>query len=137
MELGTLGAIVKYALELEEQALAFYEANACGQAAQVFGELAGESRKRLSLLAQARRECVVEMILEPIAGLESQDYRFELPDRLEEGRLLPTAMAMEENLRRFMLAASEKVPIRSIVRTLQRLARQNEARLQALAGRGD
>ncbi|MEW6716903.1 MAG: hypothetical protein AB1345_05315 [Chloroflexota bacterium] len=68
MELGTFGAILGWALELEGQAIAFYEKCARGRLEDTFNTLAQGSRRRLKRLEQARRELVAEIILESITG---------------------------------------------------------------------
>ena len=84
MELGTFGAILGFAMDLEERAAGFYEAGAQGGLEGPFGELARGSYKRLRRLERARREWVVEMILEPITGLYSGAYPVDLDS--EAGR---------------------------------------------------
>ena len=75
MELGTFGAIIRFALGLEEQAADFYSAVPQGELAALFGPLAERSRERIKRLERARRELVSEMILESITGLDGADYQ--------------------------------------------------------------
>ena len=128
MELGTFGAILKFALELEERAAGFYEAGARGGLAEVFGDLARGSRKRVRRLEQARRELVNEMILESITGLDAADYRLDLNTGAEEPDRLRLARALEETAARFYRDAAARMPIREVVRLFERLARENDKR---------
>jgi len=79
MELATFGAIMTFALEMEKQAADFYTEAAHGELEEIFSSLALDSRKRMKRLERTRREGVAEMILEPITGLNGDDYRVELP----------------------------------------------------------
>ena len=128
MELGTFGAVLKLALELEERAATFYEAGARGGLAEVFGDLARGSRKRVRRLEQARRELVNEMILESITGLDEEEYRVELDVGAEEPERLRQARALEETAARFYRDAASRMPIREVVRLFERLARENDKR---------
>lgn len=133
MELGTFGAILRFAMDLEEQAVGFYEGAARGGLGleETFGELARGSRKRLRRLERARREMVAEMILESITGLDGDAYHVDLDPGTDEAGLVRQAQALEETAARFYRDAAEKMPIREVVRLFQRLARENEQR-QAL-----
>ena len=136
MELGTFGAILGFALELEEQAAAFYDAPPQGDLKEVFKELAGESHKRLTRLERARREGVAEMILESITGLDSGAYTVALDAGAGDAVRLDQALNLEETASRFYRDAAAKMPIREIVRLFERLAKENDrrkARLQSVA----
>ncbi|HEY77273.1 MAG TPA: hypothetical protein G4O00_14045 [Thermoflexia bacterium] len=128
VELGTFGAVLKFALEMETRAAAFYEAGARGGLAERFGDLARGSRKRVRRLEQARRELVNEMILESIAGLDGEVYQVELDAEAEEAERLHQARMLEETATRFYRDAAAKMPIREVVRLFERLARENEKR---------
>jgi rubrerythrin len=133
MELGTFGAILRFAMDLEEQAVGFYEGAARGGLEETFGELARGSGKRLRRLERARREMVAEMILESITGLDGDAYQVDLDPGTDEAGLVQQAQALEETAARFYRDAAEKMPIREVVRLFQRLARENEQR-EALFG---
>jgi rubrerythrin len=128
MELGTFGAIMRFAMDMEQQAAEFYEEAARGGLKGAFGELASGSRKRLRRLERARREFVTEMILESISGLDGEAYRVDLDPEANEAGLLRQVQALEEASARFYRDAAEKMPIREVVRLFQRLARENEQR---------
>ena len=103
MELGTFGAILRFAMDLEQQAAGFYEGAAGGELEEIFGELAGGSRKRLSRLERARREMVMEMILESITGLDGDTYGVNLDSEIDEAGLLRQAWTLEETSARFRI----------------------------------
>lgn len=132
MELGTFGAILRFAMEWEERAAAFYEQGASGGLQALFPELAQGARRRLRKLEQARREGVAEMILEPIRGLDGRRYRVELAVPAEEGDLLRQARALEEAAARFYGEAAARLPIREVSRLFRQLAQENEGRRQRL-----
>ena len=128
MQLGTFGAILGFALELEEQAAEFYGEAAQGRLEELFRQLMQGSRKRLSRLERARREGVSEMILESITGLDSDAYCVELDPEVDEAERLRQAVALEETIHRFYQDAAKKMPIMEIVRLFQRLTKENEQR---------
>ncbi len=132
MELGTFGAILGYAMQLEEGAAGFYEAAARGSLQAAFGELARSSRKRLRRLERDRREGVAEMILESITGLDSDAYRMDLNSEADETELLRQAQALEETAARFYRDAAVKMPVREVTRSLTRMAQENEKRAAEL-----
>ena len=134
MQLGTFGAILRFAMELESQAAAFYEAAARSDLADSFQEMARGSAKRLNRLERARREGVSEMILESIEGLDSSSYQMELTADADTGQRLQQAVALEETTSRFYQDAAAKMPIQEIVRLFHRLADENVQRQGKLAG---
>ena len=110
MELGTFGVILKYAMEIEQEVCKFYEEASeitkdANQANQ-FQELYKRGQKRLKTLERVRRENVTEMILEPIVGLDSDDYKIET--KIEETKILDTAIALERTLAEFYSSVAIK-----------------------------
>jgi rubrerythrin len=134
MELATFGAIMTFALEMEKEAADFYTEAAQGELEEIFSSLAQDSRKRMKRLERARREGVAEMILEPITGLNGDDYRVELPLEPVEEDILEHAITLEEVSRRFCLAAAKKIPVREVARNFERMAKENERRAAMLKG---
>jgi len=115
MELGTFGAVLKFAMDLEEQAVSFYEAAQASlvnsKTREQFTSLMERSQKRLKTLERVRRENTTEMILEPIGGLDQETYT---PDTdtssgLDEKALLSMAISLEKKLQNFYTDASVKV----------------------------
>jgi len=128
MDLATFGAIMSFGLELEQQAAAFYEIAARGVLEEPFANLAKSARKRAVRMERARREGITEMILEPITGMDGDDYHLELAPDAEEAELLRQAIALEETTRRFYIDAAGKIPVREVVRTCIRMAKESESR---------
>lgn len=131
-ELNTFGAILRFAIEWEGRAVAFYEQAASSGGQALFTELAQGSLRRLRRLEQARREGVAEMILEPIQGLDGDAYRVDL-DVQDQAGLVRQARALEEAAARFYRDAAEKLPIREVVRLFRQLAQESEQRREMLA----
>lgn len=125
MDLGTFGAILGFALDIEERAAAFYEQAASRAHAALFQELAQGARKRRRRLEQARREGVAEMILEPITGLDGVSYQVELDPSAGQADLLRQARALEETAARFYQDAAAKLPIREVARLMRQLAQES------------
>ncbi len=122
MNLGTFGAILRFAMELEEHAATFYAAAAQTGAEAPFEAFARSARKRLKRLERARREGISEMILESITGLDGDHYRVS-PGPGTDAAEMP---ALEEAAVCFYRDAAAKLPIREVVRLFERLAREHE-----------
>ncbi len=137
MELGTFGAILRFAIQLEELAVAFYEAAARGRLEEPFRMLRQGCGRRLQRLERARREGVAEMILESIRGLDSNDYGVALDPKADEAALQRQAVALEEMMGRFYRDAAAKMPIPEISRLFRQLAEENEKRKAEIAKADD
>ena len=132
MELGTFGAIIGFALGVEERAADFYDSAAEGEMAALFSPFAARSRERVKRLERARRELVSEMILESITGLDGDDYQVAPGFAADRAGLLHEARTLEETTARFYQDAASKMPIREVVRLFRRLAAENDQRRAAL-----
>jgi ATP-dependent helicase YprA (DUF1998 family) len=114
MDLGTTGAILTFALELEKDIGAFYSRNlpevSNADLKQAFGEIQRTQRKRERLLSRLRRENVTEMILEPIHGFESDAFEIAISSEVSHNNSLlkSSAIEIEETLKSFFAKASEK-----------------------------
>lgn len=114
MDLGTTGAILTFALELEKGIDEFYSkyvpevSNASLK--QAFEEMQKAQRKRERILSRFRRENVTEMILEPIHGFESGEFEIVISsdDPQDDSCLRASAIKIEGNLQSFFMKASEK-----------------------------
>ena len=126
MDLATFGAIMTFALELETRAAVFYEETARGSLQEPFLDLAKRAHKRAVRMERSRREGITEMILEPIRGMNGDDYRVELTSDGNESELLDQAIGLVETSIRFYLDAAEKIPVREVARTCQRMAKESE-----------
>ncbi|MFW9868673.1 MAG: hypothetical protein ACFFFO_07165 [Candidatus Thorarchaeota archaeon] len=115
MELGTFGAILKFAMKLEQEATSFYESvskivrnqNLAGR----LQDLQKRGGKRLNTLERVRRENVTEMILEPIIGLDSENYilQTEISSSGTEKDIQELAVAIEKKLLEFYTQAGAKI----------------------------
>jgi len=143
LELGTFGAVLRFALELEAAVTAFYK-SALGHTAnpkvrQLSEGFIQRGEKRVQLLMRLRRENTTEMLLEAIAGLDGEKFRpqTELPQGTGDAGLTKLASAMETKVQAFYTAAAEKVSFLSeAAGAFERLAEENAEnarRLQTLS----
>jgi len=128
MELGTFGAIMSFAMKIEERAISFYERADPDLPVDLLQELARGNKKRFKRVERARREGVAEMILESISGLNSDAYQFlTTSETYSEG-----AVRLENVSMQYYLDAAEKLPMLEIARLFRRLAQENEKRILAI-----
>ena len=132
MELATFGAILGFALTLEEKRALFYEASAQADVGVLFEELARGARKRLARVERTRREGVAEMVLEPISGLLAAQYQVEVTPTENQASLVQKAIVLEETVLRFYRQAAGKMPVREVARIFTRMADETEGHLQDL-----
>ena len=115
MDLTTFGAVVKFALDIEAEASSFYE-SAIGVVTdpglgKLLESLFHRGQKRIKTLMRIRRENVTEMILEPIAGLDSEVHKpvTVIPAGADDGVVRETAAALETKLHEFYMHAAAKI----------------------------
>ena len=115
MELTTFGAVVKFALDIEAEVSSFYE-SAIGVATdpdlgKLLESLFHRGQKRIKTLLRVRRENVTEMILEPIAGLDSEVHKpvIIIPEGADDGVVRETAAVLETKLHEFYMHAAAKI----------------------------
>lgn len=113
--LNSFGAIMTHAIELEAQIAAYYKA--AGVA-----DRAAESEKRRSTLERVRRENVVEIMLEPIEGLNVEDYALNLSDSSAAGQ-----QAVEKIAAKFYADVSPKINVKEAERALAKAGKQHAA----------
>ena len=124
MELNKFGAVLTFAIEMEERSVPFYESLTRVE----FADEVGAARKRLSRLERMRRELVNEMMLEPIRDFHAPD----LPD-LGVDRADSDVMKLKLNQRaeelaatrsRFYADAAEKLSViaPAVTRAFKRMA---------------
>lgn len=111
--LNTFGAIMTQAIELET-ALAGYYGRAGNSA------LAEACDKRSRKMKRIRREAVLEITLEAIDGLDSDDYPLELDDLSEAGQLRAAGTAA-----RFYREVAPGINVRQARRALERAGREH------------
>ena len=132
MSLGTFGAVLKFALELETLGVAYYETATTitqnQELKSLFESLIAQGQKRTQTLMRVRRENTTEMILEPISGLSSQKYRLqtECPPECPDDQLIQLARTLEDQIHQFYIDAAEKLGFLSEVADIfERLAEEN------------
>lgn len=136
MELGTFGAILKYGIEIEESAAAYYEklgAKSEGEAKRLACDFSNASKKNKQLLERTRRMEMQEMILEAITGLDTANYDCpaDLPEDIRAG--ISRAIEMEQRASRFYADAASKLGfLGNVKRTLEKLSKEREERAKKL-----
>jgi len=128
MQLGTFGAIMGFAMELEMRATSLYEARA-ELPSDLREAMIRSAKKKHRRLEKARREGVVELALEPISGLDGDDYPLEGPTEKGRAGALRGAIALEETSARFYRDAGKKLPMQEIARLFTRCAKNNQENL--------
>ncbi|MEE9539949.1 MAG: hypothetical protein V3V85_00460 [Candidatus Thorarchaeota archaeon] len=139
MELTTFGAVVKFALDVEAEVSIFYE-SALGVTTdpnlrKLLENLLHRGEKRIKTLMRVRRENVTEMILEPIAGLNSEVHKLVtvIPEGANDSIVRETAAALETKLHEFYMHAAAKIGFLSeAAYALELLADANSEAAQSL-----
>lgn len=113
MDLSTTGAILTYALQLENQIKSFYESiqyKLVGSNKEILETLQNTQRKRIHILKRLRRENVTEMILEHIHNFHSENYtlNLEVSDIENEDALVVALRHIHNILYSFFLEAAKK-----------------------------
>lgn len=140
MELGTFGAIMRFALEVENEVTSFYESAKelveDQELAGLFDILADRGQKRAKTIERVRRENVTEMILEPITGLDSETYKpvTVIPEDPDDGAIQEVAVEIEKNLQSFYTQAAVKIDFLSeVAYSFELLAEANEEASERLS----
>ena len=143
MELGTLGAVLAFAVKLEGQGAELYEKVASlakdPPASEVFLSLAEAKRKRKKRVETSRREYVNEMLLEPIVGLNTSDYlvETEVSSKNDYDTAWRSATELEESSQRLYLDAAELITLPQLARVLKKLGQENADHRLRLESLGD
>jgi rubrerythrin len=138
MALSTFGAIMGFAAEIVGQTRDTYNAlieKARNSALkEVLQELAVEKGKNHSLIEKTRRENVTEMILEPITGLDEEDYEVDLKrlEQRDDADLLRIALILEQREKKFFQDASTKLPLPEVARIFRKISRKMEEDVEKL-----
>ena len=142
MGLTTFGAIMGFAAETAGKTEEVYKTFASRAKTQtlkeVFQGLAEEEVKNHALMVKTRRENVTEMILEPVTGLQQEDYEIDLKveEVTEDAGLLKAALMLEERQKKFFRDASSKVSLPEVARIFRKVAQKKEENLARLQGLG-
>lgn len=109
------GTVFNFAEELEKQDMAFYTAAAanpaCAQHQGLLEGLAKNCQKNITGAQRTRRECVTEMILEPIKDLELGEFREPSTEAasMDAAAVLAKADGLERRAEAFYLTAAKKL----------------------------
>ena len=109
------GAIFSFAETLEKQDMEFYTAAAanpaCAEHQDLLSGFAKNCKKNISNAQRTRRECVTEMILEPIHGLNLDDFTEAASDAaaMDAAAVLARGIRLEQRAVQFYLTAAEKI----------------------------
>jgi len=142
MALTTFGAIMRVAAEIAVRTEELYrslakkaEDPALREALEV---LSAEEGMNHTLMIRTRREKGTEMILEPVAGLNQEDYELtvDVSDPMEDTDVLKVALRLEERGKNFFRDGSSKVPLPEVARIFRRIAQKKEENLTKLLGLG-
>jgi len=132
MSLGTFGAVLKFAMELEAMGVTYYEtATTITQNQELknqFESLIAQSQRRKQILLRVRRENTTEMILEPISGLNREKYglQTECPPECPDAQLIQHASTIEGQIHQFYIDAAEKIHFLSeVAEIFERLAEEH------------
>jgi rubrerythrin len=142
MALTTFGAIMGFAAEMagrtEDLHRCLAEKAQDPALRKVLEGLSAEEKKNHALMVRTRRENVTEMILEPVTGLNQEDYEIDVnvSDRMEDMDLLRVALRLEERAKKFFRDGSSKVPLPEVARIFRRIAQKKEENLTKLQGLG-
>lgn len=108
MALNSFGSVFAHAIQQEADIAAYFKA--LGML-----EHAAEAEKRKQKLERARREHVLEITLEPIEGLNEEDYALNTADTSSEGQA-----TVAQTAARFYRDAAPKINVRQAQRVLER-----------------
>ena len=124
MQLNQFGAVMTFAIEMEDKLTTFYQEAAAkgGSNAAELSERADSSAKRSKRILKSRQNDVTEITLEPIAGLDEADYALDL------SATSATAInAAEEIVKKFYTEAAPKINVRESRRVLERCLKEHAA----------
>jgi rubrerythrin len=136
VQLGTFGAILKYAIEIEDAASLYYDELAKKvpeDAKMSIYELSNASKKNKQTLERTRRMEMQEMILEAITGIDTVNYvvKFDVPSDFKTG--LMNAVEIEKKASAFYSDSSKKLGfLPNVGKTLEKLAKEREVRAEKI-----
>ncbi|MBM5804738.1 MAG: hypothetical protein FJZ49_01480 [Candidatus Verstraetearchaeota archaeon] len=136
MQLGTFGAILKYAIEIEDAASLYYDElvkKASEGSKTSISELSNASKKNKQALERTRRMEMQEMILEAISGIDTVNYdaKFDVPADFKAG--LMNAVEIEKKATAFYSDSSKKLGfLPNVERILEKIGKEREARIEKI-----
>ncbi len=113
--LNTFGSILTHAVNLEADLATYYRDAGNSERAKTADKL----RQKMERI---RREAVLEITLEPIDGLDSDDYMLNLEDLSTSGQ-----QAIEATAARFYTDVAPHINVRQAQRALERAGKEHAA----------
>ncbi len=115
MKLGTLGAVIKFAIRIEtdlmELARRILENTSDKTTTPKIEDIVSKHRQRIEVLKRLQRENTTEMILEPIVGFDSENFEIDLDSSVDttgSGELLGLMRRAERTALEFYETAIDK-----------------------------
>ena len=135
MQLGTFGAILKYAIVIEGSSSLFYEEltkKAPEDKKKALREFVEASKKNKQTLEKTRRMEMQEMILEAIAGIDTVNYETKLDaTSFKEG--ISCALEGEKKFSTFYADSSRKLGfLPNAGRTMEKIGKEREGRIDKI-----
>lgn len=122
MTLNQFGAVMTFAVDLENRLVNFYEKASTSESnyelKMEYKQRAVDSKTRQKKLEKSRRENVTEIILEPIEGLNEPNLNL---DSFENFNQIETSVAQ------FYLDASDKINVLEAKRVLKKCYKQHKS----------
>ena len=115
MSLGTVDVVLKFAIDLEGMAAAFYETaitiTQSQQLKSLFEALLLQGQSRIQTLIQLRRLIPSPVIKEAVSNIESNSYRpvTECPPGCPDSQLIEIATNVETKIQDFYETASDQL----------------------------
>jgi rubrerythrin len=129
---------IAFAIEMTKRAISIYEtAVEKGEnpfLKETLKALLKEEKKNDALMEDIRRENLTEMILEPIAGFEEEEYRINvnISGDVKDVDLVKIALALEEQEQKFFKDLVLKIPFLEVNRTFRKIAEKRRSIWQSL-----
>lgn len=140
MSLKNFGGVLDFSIHLENEDAAMLELVKKNLEMAAYQDdidrLLKENVKNAKTLTRARQENVTEMILEPIQGLEVENYQVATgdPSRMQKQEIVDQLKQLEDRAERFYQEAAIKLkPVSDVAGTFQRLAKKRGGRRQKLS----
>ena len=141
MELGTFGALLRFAMDLERQAGEFYRSLASkiqhSSATELFSGYAREHARRLKLLEGLRQQSINEVLLEPISDMDSRMYLFtvNVRDEMDVEAALDAALDIETKVGAFYRDSLQVagMVLGEVGRVFRKLSEENKERRKILS----
>jgi hypothetical protein len=138
MALSTFGAIMAFAGKIVTQTEDAHKLMApktnntlLKEALQI---LLTEADKNRTLIEEARRLYVTEMILEPVTGLRLEDYDMDIQisDKGRDVDILEIALILEKRERGFFQDASSRIPLPEVARFFRKIMQKKDKNIARL-----